>query len=436
MPKPTSSSSSSFLDLAGDVDGDDDSWCPFEGLCCPDDPLDQVLNFDSSVFGHGFFDSLDVELFPPRGPSGGGGRGGAGEVDSNGAVEHVAFGSSAAESELGGGAGSEVSVPGGGGRGRGRGEDYALTKSVGVEDMEAEALDVKPVVRVGVSGAMGAHVAGVFPESKLPLPWPCAVGAGAGASGMSAPGAVPDNRLLALPDVRFDALTAEAAAPGGERGMTTRDAVSKNRLPTLPGVRSATPTAPPATPFRWEWEHAAAPSSSVTTTPSDSSLSSPRSLTSVFPRIARVFPSRTAPRRRRSPRRQQWSLICPLHLVPVAATAARGKNISHLNAATDGAAFIGDDGGGGSYHRRVVGRQRNRQVRKDRRCSHCGTSETPQWRMGPDGPGTLCNACGIRSKMDRLLPEYRPSTSPSFNGDEHSNRHRKVLKLREKKVRD
>uniref|UniRef100_J3N6K3 GATA-type domain-containing protein n=1 Tax=Oryza brachyantha TaxID=4533 RepID=J3N6K3_ORYBR len=54
--------------------------------------------------------------------------------------------------------------------------------------------------------------------------------------------------------------------------------------------------------------------------------------------------------------------------------------------------------------------------------------------MGPEGPGTLCNACGIRSKMDRLLPEYRPSTSPNFNGDEHSNRHRKVLKLRQKKV--
>uniref|UniRef100_A0A0E0F367 GATA-type domain-containing protein n=1 Tax=Oryza meridionalis TaxID=40149 RepID=A0A0E0F367_9ORYZ len=424
MPKPTPSSSS-FLDFTGGVDGDDDDpSCPFEGLCCPDDPLDQVLNFDSSDFGHVFFDSLDVELFLPRGPSRG-----AGEEDSKqGAVERVAFGSSAAvESELGGvgggGAGSEVSVPGGGGGG-GRGED-----------METEALDVKPVVGVGAGGAMGAHVAGgvgapgAFPESKqLMVPWPCAVGAGAGASGASAPGAVPDNRLLAFRDVRFDALTAEGAAPGGERGKTIPDSVYKNGLPTLPGVRSATPTAPPATPFRLEWDHAAAPSSSATTTtPSDSSLSSPPSLTSVFPRIARVFPSRTKPRRRRSLRRQHWSLICPLHLVPVAAAAAA--------AATADAPSI-NDGGGGSYHRRVVGRQRNRQVRKDRRCSHCGTSETPQWRMGPDGPGTLCNACGIRSKMDRLLPEYRPSTSPSFNGNEHSNRHRKVLKLREKKVRN
>uniref|UniRef100_A0A0E0R539 GATA-type domain-containing protein n=1 Tax=Oryza rufipogon TaxID=4529 RepID=A0A0E0R539_ORYRU len=433
MPKPTPSSSS-FLDFTGGVDGDDDDpSCPFEGLCCPDDPLDQVLNFDSSDFGHVFFESLDVELFLPRG----GPSRGAGEEDSKGAVERVAFGSSAAvESELGGvgggGAGSEVSVPGGAGGGRG-------------EDMETKALDVKPVVGVGAGGAMGAHVAGgvgapgAFPESKQLVPWPCAVGAGA-----SAPGAAPDNRLLALPDVRFDALT------GGERGKTIPDSVSKNGLPTLPGVRSATPTAPPATPFRLEWDHAAAPSSSATTTPSDSSLSSPPSLTSAFPRIARVFPSRTKPRRRHTLRRQHWSLICPLHLVPVAAAAAaddddaaaRGKSISELNASASASASAAadapstNDGGGGSYHRRVVGRQRNRQVRKDRRCSHCGTSETPQWRMGPDGPGTLCNACGIRSKMDRLLPEYRPSTSPSFNGDEHSNRHRKVLKLREKKVRD
>uniref|UniRef100_A0A0D3HJ28 GATA-type domain-containing protein n=1 Tax=Oryza barthii TaxID=65489 RepID=A0A0D3HJ28_9ORYZ len=244
MPKPTPSSSS-FLDFTGGVDGDDDDpSCPFEGLCCPDDPLDQVLNFDSSDFGH--------------------------------------------------------------------------------------------------------------------------------------------------------------------------------------------------------WDHAAAPSSSATTTPSDSSLSSPPSLTSAFPRIARVFPSRTKPRRRCTLRRQHWSLICPLHLVPVAAAAAaddddaaaRGKSISELNASAAADAPSTNDRGGGSYHRRVVGRQRNRQVRKDRRCSHCGTSETPQWRMGPDGPGTLCNACGIRSKMDRLLPEYRPSTSPGFGSDGYSNRHSKVVKLREKKMRD
>lgn len=28
-------------------------------------------------------------------------------------------------------------------------------------------------------------------------------------------------------------------------------------------------------------------------------------------------------------------------------------------------------------------------------CRHCGTSETPEWRRGPDGARTLCNACGL-----------------------------------------
>ncbi|XP_021652668.2 GATA transcription factor 9 isoform X2 [Hevea brasiliensis] len=32
----------------------------------------------------------------------------------------------------------------------------------------------------------------------------------------------------------------------------------------------------------------------------------------------------------------------------------------------------------------------------ERRCSHCETDKTPQWRLGPSGPKTLCNACGVR----------------------------------------
>lgn len=29
------------------------------------------------------------------------------------------------------------------------------------------------------------------------------------------------------------------------------------------------------------------------------------------------------------------------------------------------------------------------------RCNHCGANETPEWRRGPDGARTLCNACGL-----------------------------------------
>ena len=31
-----------------------------------------------------------------------------------------------------------------------------------------------------------------------------------------------------------------------------------------------------------------------------------------------------------------------------------------------------------------------------KRCAHCNTHTTPLWRNGPDGPKTLCNACGVR----------------------------------------
>lgn len=30
------------------------------------------------------------------------------------------------------------------------------------------------------------------------------------------------------------------------------------------------------------------------------------------------------------------------------------------------------------------------------RCHSCNRAETPEWRRGPDGASTLCNACGLR----------------------------------------
>jgi hypothetical protein len=30
------------------------------------------------------------------------------------------------------------------------------------------------------------------------------------------------------------------------------------------------------------------------------------------------------------------------------------------------------------------------------RCHSCNTTDTPEWRRGPDGARTLCNACGLR----------------------------------------
>ncbi|XP_076894442.1 GATA transcription factor 4-like [Bidens hawaiensis] len=68
-----------------------------------------------------------------------------------------------------------------------------------------------------------------------------------------------------------------------------------------------------------------------------------------------------------------------------------------------------------------------------RRCTHCASEKTPQWRTGPLGPKTLCNACGVRYKSGRLVPEYRPAASPTFMLTQHSNSHRKVMELRRQK---
>uniref|UniRef100_A0A5B7B3G0 GATA transcription factor n=1 Tax=Davidia involucrata TaxID=16924 RepID=A0A5B7B3G0_DAVIN len=68
-----------------------------------------------------------------------------------------------------------------------------------------------------------------------------------------------------------------------------------------------------------------------------------------------------------------------------------------------------------------------------RKCLHCASEKTPQWRTGPMGPKTLCNACGVRYKSGRLVPEYRPAASPTFVSAKHSNSHRKVIELRRQK---
>lgn len=67
-----------------------------------------------------------------------------------------------------------------------------------------------------------------------------------------------------------------------------------------------------------------------------------------------------------------------------------------------------------------------------KKCAHCEVTKTPQWREGPMGPKTLCNACGVRYRSGRLYPEYRPAASPTFVPSVHSNSHKKVVEMRTK----
>ncbi|CAJ0760603.1 6973_t:CDS:2 [Entrophospora sp. SA101] len=39
----------------------------------------------------------------------------------------------------------------------------------------------------------------------------------------------------------------------------------------------------------------------------------------------------------------------------------------------------------------------------NKRCAYCYCKSTPMWRRGPDGAGTLCNACGVKWKQGKIL---------------------------------
>lgn len=58
-------------------------------------------------------------------------------------------------------------------------------------------------------------------------------------------------------------------------------------------------------------------------------------------------------------------------------------------------------------------------------CSYCGRKTTPMWRRGPQGPGTLCNACGVKWRHGKILCDNNsgetttssPSTATTENVD-------------------
>ncbi|KAG1196861.1 hypothetical protein G6F70_007105 [Rhizopus microsporus] len=46
-------------------------------------------------------------------------------------------------------------------------------------------------------------------------------------------------------------------------------------------------------------------------------------------------------------------------------------------------------------HRIYKCHKKHKQNVLGHKCHSCGTTETPEWRRGPDGARTLCNACGL-----------------------------------------
>jgi len=44
-------------------------------------------------------------------------------------------------------------------------------------------------------------------------------------------------------------------------------------------------------------------------------------------------------------------------------------------------------------------------------CYQCGSRSSPEWRRGPEGPKTLCNACGIRYSKKLQLERKEKNTT-------------------------
>ncbi|KAL8093941.1 uncharacterized protein LOC141689131 [Apium graveolens] len=49
-----------------------------------------------------------------------------------------------------------------------------------------------------------------------------------------------------------------------------------------------------------------------------------------------------------------------------------------------------------------------------RTCSDCNTTKTPLWRSGPQGPKSLCNACGIRQRKARRAMAAAAANDTAF----------------------
>ncbi|KAI4208481.1 MAG: hypothetical protein LQ348_000143 [Seirophora lacunosa] len=69
----------------------------------------------------------------------------------------------------------------------------------------------------------------------------------------------------------------------------------------------------------------------------------------------------------------------------------------------DGANFHDKSEGGGGFAGAEAKKRRGRAAPPGR-CHSCNRAETPEWRRGPDGARTLCNACGLHyAKLTRKM---------------------------------
>ncbi|KAI1112648.1 hypothetical protein F5Y14DRAFT_250723 [Nemania sp. NC0429] len=78
----------------------------------------------------------------------------------------------------------------------------------------------------------------------------------------------------------------------------------------------------------------------------------------------------------------------------------------------DDSSMYGDNGKPSSYGLGEVKKRRGRAAPPGR-CHSCNRIDTPEWRRGPDGARTLCNACGLHyAKLERKRQMEQRSIRP------------------------
>ncbi|KAK4519245.1 uncharacterized protein ATC70_009477 [Mucor velutinosus] len=91
-----------------------------------------------------------------------------------------------------------------------------------------------------------------------------------------------------------------------------------------------------------------------------------------------------------------------------AAAAAEHQRLQHHNEAESDAWRSSSAESVTNVNNHARQRKRGKRPQFRGRCHSCNISETPEWRRGPDGARTLCNACGLHyAKLARKQQENR-----------------------------
>ncbi|KAJ3150757.1 hypothetical protein HDU86_006265 [Geranomyces michiganensis] len=58
--------------------------------------------------------------------------------------------------------------------------------------------------------------------------------------------------------------------------------------------------------------------------------------------------------------------------------------------------------------------EENNPANLEKQCEYCATSETPMWRRGPSGCGTLCNKCGVKWRNGKIMGDNKLPETPVY----------------------